>query len=152
MLKLNDQQKFEAIKYRHEDQSKLLQKIADVDLKVFVSFFTLQIAIGGFKIQSNLTIENKIGIAILDFAILFICAVVLWNNYQRRQEVVQTIKNCNVALGYEAKDFYIENKYINSKTVFRPWFWWYLIGMLIGIIGLLIILSCSQTSGNVLTP
>jgi hypothetical protein len=141
MITLDDNQKFEAIKYRHEDQSKLLQKMTDVDLKVFISFLTLQLALGGFITQIDLAIESKIGLFMLDIALSLICSILLWNNYKRRKEVSATIRNCNQALGYDLDGVYIENKKINSPTVFRPWFWWYIIGMILSIIGILVILT-----------
>lgn len=75
--------KFEAIKYRHEDQSKLLQKMTDLDLRITVSFLTLQVVLGGFL--SQLVIEEVaiIGLFLIDFAMSFICAKLLYNSYKR---------------------------------------------------------------------
>ena len=140
-MTLDDNQKFESIKYRHEDQSKLLQKMTDVDLKVFISFLTLQLALGGFITQIDLAIGSKIGLFILDISLSLVCSILLWNNYKRRKEVAGTIKNCNKALGYDLDGVYIDNEKINSPTIFRPWFWWYIIGMLLSIIGILVLLT-----------
>lgn len=141
MLKLDNSQKFEAVKYRHEDQSKLLQKMTDVDLKVFISFMTLQLALGGFITQIDLSVGSKIGLFILDFSFSLVCSILLWNNYKRRKEVAGTIKSCNKALGYDLDGFYINDEKINSPTKFRPWFWWYIIGMLLSLIGILVIVT-----------
>ncbi len=42
---MTDINKFEAIKYRHEDQAKLLQYITKMDLQFLSGFFTLQLAL-----------------------------------------------------------------------------------------------------------
>jgi len=141
MMTLDKNQKFESIKYRHEDQSKLLQKMTDVDLKVFISFLTLQLALGGFITQFSLELVSKYGLFILDISLSLVCTILLLNNYKRRKEVVGTIKNCNNALGYDLKDAYIKDEKINSKTKFRPWFWWYIIAITLSIFGILVVLS-----------
>ena len=98
IMDLNNNQKFEAVKYRHEDQSKLLQLMSQIDLKVFISFLTLQMILGGFITQVNLENISKYGLFVLDVSFSMVCIVLLLNNYKRRKEVVGTIKNCNKAL------------------------------------------------------
>ena len=144
-MTLDNNQKFESIKYRHEDQSKLLQKMTDVDLKVFISFLTLQLALGGFITQINLDTVSRYGLFILDISLFLVCTILLFNNYKRRKEVVGTIKNCNKALGYDLDGAYIENGKINNPTIFRPWFWWYIIGLTISIIGILVVLTAKPS-------
>ena len=43
--------KFEAVKYRHEDQSRLSQTMSQLDIKIFFSFVALQLAFAGFTSQ-----------------------------------------------------------------------------------------------------
>lgn len=145
MITLDNNQKVEAIKYRHQDQSNLLQKMTDVDLKVFISFLTLQLALGGFITQLNLAAESKYGLFILDISLFLVCTILLFNNYKRRKETVGTLKNCNKALGYDTDSAYIEGEKINSPTIFRPWFWWYIIAMILSVIGILVVLSANPT-------
>jgi len=46
---------------------------------------------------------------------------------------------------YHSPDTYINGDTINKPTTFRPRFWWYIIGMSISIIGILIVLIFNQT-------
>ena len=64
-----------------------------------------------------------------------IAAKFLFNNFKRRSEVVETVKNLNEALGYSVPGVYIE-KPINADTKFRPWWYWYLVGVIAGVIGI----------------
>lgn len=151
MLALDNNQKFESVKYRHEDQAKLLQMMTEIDLKVFMSFLTLQLALGGFLSQFSVTTEGKLGLLFIDISLSLICSILLWNNYKRRKEVVGTLKNCNKALGYDVDGIYIKDGKINSATKFRPWFWWYIIGVIISLIGIVIILTTSPISNELKT-
>ncbi len=40
--------KFEAVKYRHEDQAKLLQYMTTLESQLFRGFLTIQLIFGGF--------------------------------------------------------------------------------------------------------
>src|SRR4051812_37932808 len=108
--------KFEAIKYRHEGQAKLLQFISTLDNQLYGGFLTIQIAFGGFLTQVEIQdLISKIGLFIIDVTIAFVCVGLLYNNYRRRKEVQATIKNCNSALGFDKVGFYLPEKTINPK-------------------------------------
>ena len=147
-LDLLPNEKFEAVKYRHENQTKALQKMSDIDLKIFIGFLTLQLVLGGFIAQTNLDLTSKIGLGIIDLSLSLICTVLLYNNYRRRKEVVETVKNCNNALKFDTPDFYITTKSIDSKTKFRAWFWWYIIGVIVSVFGILVIIKASPDSNK----
>lgn len=139
-MKLTGQQKFEALIHRHQDMSNLLQTLTSFDLKIFTSFLTLQLVLGGFISQFTLTDFGKYGLFTIDIALALVCSLLLLNNKIRRVEIVDTIKNCNKALGYQEKDCYLTDEILNGKTKFRPWLWFYLLGNLISIIGVALIL------------
>lgn len=145
MINFYDDKKFEAAKYRHEDQSKLLQVMSTIDLKVIISFFTLQLLLGGFFAKTFLDLHIKIGFALIDVALSLVCISLLFNNYQRRKEVVGTIKNCNDFLMYTEKGFYIEGESLNSNTKFRAWFGCYLIAIIFGLVGTIMITFSNNT-------
>ena len=69
-MNLTDDQKYEAVKYRHEDQAKLLQFLTVNDIKVFSSYLTLQLVFGGFLVANPIeNIYTKIGLLIIDIVI-----------------------------------------------------------------------------------
>jgi hypothetical protein len=144
-IKLSDEQKFDAIKHRHENQAKLLVEMSHIDLKVFISFLTLQVVLGGFISQFEFSNSSKIGLFLIDIALSLICTLLLLFNYKRRKEVVGTIKNCNKALGYETPNIYIEGT-INVQTKFRPWFWMYFLGIFVSIAGIALMLFFGNLS------
>jgi len=139
-LELNESQRFEAVKYRHEDQVNTLQFIKNVDIKLFSSFITLQLVFCGFIATSKLASFSKIGLFIVDMSLAIVCSSQLWHNYRRRKELVKTIKNCNEALGYETENLYLENATLNAKTTFRPWIAWNIAAVLISIVGAALII------------
>ncbi|WP_298535876.1 hypothetical protein [uncultured Algibacter sp.] len=135
-MKLNKQKKFEALLHRHADMSNLLQVMMRADLRIFSGFLTLQFAFGGFISQFSLSEFGKIGLFIIDLALASTCYFILRNHNERRNEVVQTLKNCNEALGYNEPGVYIESKPLNSKTERRPWLKFYIISNIITVIGI----------------
>ena len=138
---------YESVRYRHEDQSKLSQVMSLMDLQLFSGFMTIQLAFGSFLLQQSIdSTYLKIGILFIDFSISLLCFVLLRNNYRRRKEVVQTIKNCNEALGYNQNGVYLPDKSINESTNFRPWFHWYTVGIVMSFIGIMVIANKPATN------
>ncbi|GAB3726645.1 hypothetical protein [Spirosoma lituiforme] len=132
---------FEVVRYRHEDQSKLLQLMAQVDLQLFSGFLTVQLAFGSFLVQQDLYNNYvRFGLISVNLSLASICFILLRNNYKRRKEVVATLKNCNEALGLNQQGAFIPGKSINSDTKFRPWFHWYSIAILLSFTGICLIL------------
>ncbi len=137
--------KFEAIKYRHEDQSRLLQFISNLENQLYGGFLTIQLAFGGFLAQVKIEdLFAKVGLFIIDITISFVCIKLLYNYYRRRKEVAETIKNCNAALGFDEKDVYLKDKIINASSLFRPSFLWFSIGLIATVIGIFLILFVSK--------
>ena len=142
---MTEDQKFEAIKYRHDDQSKLLQFLSRIDHQIYGGLLTIQLTFGGFLSQvDNLSTNARIGLATIDASIFIVCALMLYKNYQRRSEIVDVIKRCNQALKFDESGFYLPGVKINTETKFRPWLLFYVIGLGISVIGIVIIL-CFQT-------
>lgn len=144
MITLTNEQKFEAVKYRHNDQSKLLQVMTGVDLKIIISFMTLQLLLGSFLSQISLNQFGKIGLMFIDLSMSAICVNLLRNNYKRRIEVVGTIKNCNKFLRYSEPGFYIKKDALNAFTKFRPWFWLYIIAIGLSCVGIMVIMYSKE--------
>ena len=44
-MKLNDEQKFAALIHRHKDMANLLIVLTNLDIKIFIGFLTLQMAL-----------------------------------------------------------------------------------------------------------
>lgn len=137
---LDDKSKFEALIHRHSDMSNLLQVMQNADLRIFFGFLTLQFAFGSFISQIVLTSFGKIGLFIIDLGLAFTCFFLLRNHNERRSEVVETLKNCNKALGYEEIGYYIKSKALNSSTKRRPWLKFYVISNIITVFGIGLIL------------
>ena len=140
-MNLTDNEKMEIIKYRHEDQSALLQAMTNIDIRIFSGFLTLQLLLGGFIVQAdNLSFINKLGLLLIDTSIAMVITSLLYRNNQRRKEVVETISNCNTALKLNEVGFYFLDEKINADTKFRPWYPLYFIAVVISLIGVGIIL------------
>lgn len=147
MKGLNDKQKIDLVRYRHEDQSRLLQTLSHIDLKVFSGFLTLQLALGSFLTQFSYTLYALIGVGILELAICTVCTLILRNNFERRKEAARTIGNCNTFLGFDQAGVYLPYRTINAATEFRPWHNLYYAGIWCSFLAILLILA-----GGVLCP
>jgi hypothetical protein len=138
--------KFEAVKYRHEDQAKLLQYMTTIEHQLFRGFLTVQLVFGGFLTQFKVEdISARIGLFIIDLALAFVCLKLLHKSYLRRKEVQATIKNCNTALGFDQPDIYLKEP-INATSVARPWFPNFFTGVVATMIGILLILFIPKGS------
>src|ERR1041385_5361426 len=133
--------KFEAVKYRHEDQAKLLQYMTTVENQRVRGFLTIQLGFGGFLTQLKIEDDSsRIGLFVIDITLALVCLKLLHKSKLRRQEVQETIMNCNSALGFDEPNVYLKGKTINAKYKARPWYSWYLIGVVATIIGVFLIL------------
>ena len=143
-MKLNDDQKFEAVKYRHNDQSLLSQKLIDIDLKVFFGYITIQLLLGSFLIKhkDSIGLIDSLGIAIVDLVFAVVCLIFLIYNTKRRVEVIDTIKNCNEIMKFNSKDYFKGGISVNGKSKIKKhsFIYGYFIGVIGTIIGILVII------------
>jgi hypothetical protein len=135
---------YNSLKYRHENQTNLLQKLTDIDLRLFFGYLSGQFIVASFVVTNSIKfgIFERIGIFLIDIALTFVLFNLLQRNYIRRVEVTETVKNCNEALGYNENDLYLKGKFINAKTKFKPWFTGigYKFGIFITFFGVILIL------------
>ena len=141
MQPIYEDHKFEALKLYYESHVSLLRELTNTDLRVFTGYITLQIAFGGWLSQNPLQgVGLKVGMLLIDLMLSGIVGVLLWNNYLRRREVVTILKNLSEALGFDTPDIYLPGRVLNVPTSFRPWWYWYLVGIAIGAAGIALII------------
>lgn len=134
---------FEALKIRFENQTELLYRMSLIDIQVFTGYITLQLAFGAWIAAhpSNITDTfSRAGLLAIDLALAAIAFAMLFNSYERRKEVVETVNNCNSALGYSAPGVYLEGRPLNAETKWRPWAGWYFAGVVVGAAGVAMVL------------
>ena len=134
-MKISKEQKVEVILYPHSDQSSLLRKLTDVDLKIFFGFITIQILMGNFLLSQNLTpsLIKSIGLGSVDIVFAVVCVIFLLHNYRRRKEAVETIKNCNSILKLDQSNIYKNGITVNGNSYLKKH--WFIYGYVIGIVG-----------------
>jgi len=132
---------FEALKIRYEDQVELLRTLTKLDLQIFTGYLTLQVALGGWLVGKPISqCQAQWGIFFVDVALSSIAGMLLYNDYRRRGEVVQTVQNLCEALGFTKEGIYLPSRAINASTEWRPWWYWYLIGIGVATIGVAMII------------
>jgi hypothetical protein len=140
-MELTPKQKFEALKLRYEDQIQLLRFLTQVDWKIFVSIFTLQLGLGAWIAKNPIEKElMRHSIAAIDLALSTLSVKLLYNQHKRRQEVSDTIKNINEALGFNEPGAYLSDIALNPSYKRRYWFKWYTLGVIVATIGVMVIL------------
>ena len=144
-IDLDPSQRFEALKMRYEDHVELLRFMTGLDLKLFSGVMTIQVALGSWlatkPIESATTLVLFLA---LDGIIAAFGAVLLRNNFLRRKEAVETLKNINLALGFTTRGFYLSDRAINATGEFRPWGPWYTAGIVIAFIGLSVVATTAK--------
>ena len=140
MIELDEKQKVELIRYRHEDQCRLLYNLSQTSLKIFSGFLTLQLAFGSFLTQITPTFGIEVGFILMEIAICSITTFMLLNIQRRRREAARTVRNCNEYLGFDEEGAYLPDRAINFKTKFWHWFPLYTLGIWLSFVGILFIL------------
>jgi hypothetical protein len=144
-IDLDPSQRFEALKMRYEDHVELLRYMTGLDLKLFSGVMTIQVALGSWlatkPIESTTTV---IVLLALDGIIAGFGAVLLRNNALRRKEAVETLKNINLAFGFTTRGFYLADRAINATGKFRLWGPWYMAGIVIAFIGLVVVVTTAK--------
>lgn len=140
MAKIYDGHEFEALKEQLTRQAELLYRLTIIDLKIVTGFLTIQFVMGSWLALHRDQISTDAGLFSIDVAMAILAIKVLYNQYQRRKEVVGTVKNCNEALGYEEPGVYLDGKALDAPTETRYWFYWYAAGIVVSVIGIAIVL------------
>ena len=132
---------FKALSLRYQDHVELLRTMTHIDLRIFSGYITLQLAMGAWLATNRPSdFLVQIGLFLIDLVLAGIAAKLLYNNFRRRKEAVGTLKNINEALGYTETGVYLPEKSINVETTFRPWWYWYLVGVFACVAGIALIL------------
>jgi hypothetical protein len=140
MAKIYHGHEFEALRERFKDQVELSHRLMLIDLKVFTGFLTIQIVMGSWLALNRDKISSEAGLFVIDVAIAVFAITLLYNQYQRRKEVIGTVKNCNEALGYEEPGVYLDGRALNAHTKPRYGFRWYAAGIIVSVIGIALVL------------
>ncbi len=139
-MKLTNEQKFEALKLRYSDHVELLRFMTKLDVQIFSGYITVQLALGAWiathPIDGN---WPKFGIILLDIVLAAVASKLLFNDFLRRKEVVGIIKNLNEALCFNVEGVYLPDKPINVETKTRPWFFWFMLGILFSFVGIIMV-------------
>lgn len=139
-MELKEEQKFDALKLRYSDHVELLRSITKLDVQVFSGYITVQLALGAWLATHPINgCWPKIGVILIDIALATIASKLLYNDYLRRKEVVAIIRNINQALGFDNKGIYLPDIPINVPTQTRPWFPWFLAGISVGVLGIILV-------------
>ncbi len=124
-----------------------IRYLTQVDLRIFGGYIALQLAFAGWLIKNPVQgVSLMVGLIVIDVTISIIAATVLYFNYKRREEIVNTLENINQALGLNVEGAYIEGITINAKNIvfaqkgFNPWLWLYLVGIGSINIGVILVL------------
>lgn len=137
---------FEAVKLRFESQTELLHRLTQIDLRVFSGFITLQLVLGAWLAThgGDLISELKLGLGVIDGGMAFVVYSLLHNNALRRNEVVENLENCKVSLGYNTPGVYLEGKALDTEMEFRPWKYYYYVGIAVSLVGVFLVLVNSS--------
>lgn len=127
--------KFEALKTRYVEHASHMRDLNQFELRVFGGFLTIQLVLAGWF--GSHPLENtlaKVGVFVVDLALLIVCLQILRAVRVRRGEVRETILNINEALGFYEPGVYLSDKAINPPPT-PPAFHWFYVGCCVGFVG-----------------
>jgi len=139
-LALTDDRKFQAALARFQDHTELLRTLTSVDIQIFGGYLAIQLALATWVGENALkTNDVRLGVMLVDITIAALSAKLLYNNYRRRIEVVGGLKRVIEVLCFREKGVYLSEQTLDADTVFRPWWPWYLIGVGVALLGVLLV-------------
>jgi len=119
-----------------------------IDLRLFIGYLTMQMLAGSWFIANIDKVNSfiaKLGLILIDISLAVVALILLHRQKLRRKEVVNTIRNCNEALGYQDEGMYIEGKCIDDPEMkIRMWFSLYAIGIIASLLGFIIIILANS--------
>jgi len=138
----NDENKLKILKMGFENQVQYLRMMSDVDLRLFTGYITVQLILGSWLAQHPLQmIAYKLGILIIDWALVALAINAFRVNQVRRAEAVHVLKNLCDALGFTKEGVFLpDSKKIQSSVPLRPWNWLYNLTAILAGIGVTIII------------
>jgi hypothetical protein len=109
--------RFEAAKIRYENQTDLLKRLTELDLRIFTGYITIQLLLGSwFSVHPLTSLIAKIGLMLIDIVLAVIAGALLYNTSRRRLEVVETLKNLSEAFGFSTEGVYIKTKPLCTES------------------------------------
>jgi tellurite resistance protein TehA-like permease len=108
---------FEALKLRYEDQVCLLRRITESENKLFLAFIGFQLSAFVWVAKSASLDDCLSGVVLIfaNVALSLLLFLFLLRNYERRNEVIATVRNINEALGFTAIGVYLPEKTLNPE-------------------------------------
>ena len=129
-MNLEDDQKFEALKLRYQDQSELAKFMKQNEQKLVFGFISVQfVLIGWFsKQQDSIELAVYISLILVNLIATTAATVMLTDYKRRRHEVINTIKNiCNV-FRFNESGYYSDGIRINPEPPkLTIWAYWYML-------------------------
>ena len=139
--------KIDALRIGYENQVGYLKLMSDVDIKLFFGYITIQLALANWIVTHPLETNSlKFAMLILDGSLAAVSCMLFWLNHRRRVYATKVLENFSRELGFlDTNNFEIETELQESPPV-RPWFWLYVISVVVAAIGVcLIILTAEQS-------
>ncbi|MFO1482306.1 MAG: hypothetical protein U1F71_02985 [Verrucomicrobiaceae bacterium] len=142
-FELDAEQKFQALTMLYQTHNELLRFMTSHDLKIFGGYITIQLALGSWMTQQkNFTCPARFAIGIIDFAFAAIAGVLLFKAYMRRCEITALFSRLNDAFLFTKPGAYLDGVALwPEKSKFRPWAAWYIGGVVVSYIGIVVLLS-----------
>ncbi len=138
---LSEDQKFQAALARFQDHAEILRAMTNIDLQILGGYITLQLGLAAWLGEHPL--QNSFargGLLLIDVTLAALAAKLLYNSYRRRLEVVSSLKNTLAFLRFQEKGAYLIESELDVPTIFRPWWYWYLIGVGVAVVGVSVVL------------
>jgi hypothetical protein len=145
MKRLYESNPFEAAKLRYQTQTDVLARLTELDLRVFTGYITIQLLFGSwFSVHPLTSVVTKLGLMSIDIVIAVIAIVFLYYSYQRRLQARSSVRNLSEAFGFTIEGAYLDGKAIETIGKTPNWVWWYISGVLVGVLGVVLILFFNQ--------
>lgn len=128
-----------------QNQTQLLRSLTQIDLQILGGYMTVQLAFAAWiSDHPPGTLVAGLALVLIDIVFVALAVKLLYNDYLRRKEVVATLKNVREFLRFNQVGAYLPGKPLDAETPFRPWWPWYLRGIIAVAIGVMIVVFSSR--------
>jgi hypothetical protein len=132
---------FEVLKVRYAEQAAHIRDLNQYEMRLFGGFISIQLLLASWFAAHPISDSwSKVGILLVDSAMLLVCLQILTAVRGRRIEIRDTIININEAFGLYVSGIYLKGKSINPQPPAKRNFIWFNVGCWVAFAGVVITL------------
>jgi len=129
-LYADEKNRFEAAKMCYQQHVALLSTMTRFDLQIITGYLSIQFLVVGWAAKPPLPAATRLGLSLVDLALLLVAFVLLLMSRWRRKEVAGVVWKLNDALGFAVEGVYLGGRTVQRNEPVHYWWPWYVLAMI----------------------